>query len=588
MERVLTGGRVLRLALLLVSVGLVGCADTKAEPTEAAGGCTPDRGMYDATTAAQITNHCGKCHGAKPDFGANVTLTGGYDSLLAGETGKRLVDRMAVRLSEKTMPPVGQPPIDHVSLDTLTEWASCGQKHPDETKGITVDRPVFTSPAAPPAGTESFDLRADDFAVAKDTIDLYQCFTFEAPVSEDRFLQRIEAVMDRSEVVHHIVLLKDPKQDFAVGRKTCAQMPKGALYLYAWAPGGGAVQFPEGGMRIQKGEHYVLQVHYNNGAALDNVVDKSGVRIWHGPTVGTEYGMIAPGPSLFFIPPQSTTSATGNCVFQEKTRLLAGMPHMHVLGSAFDAAVVHPDGTRTGLIHLTGWSFEMQPFYLFDTTLEPGDRLETKCTWRNDGKEGVQTGESTKDEMCFLFSFVSPTPKKMYCNEFVVEANPDVPYKPGTCAGVDANPQPGVNSVKPFLGDPPTLTGGPLPTARWELTSAYLVLPPMAGTQLNVEKSLQISRGQAWTSEGRLNVDAVMRLVIAMNTGAALDTVDTVAKSGKLTPGATPGEATWTPDCGSDAAEDILYGVTGDVLTVQVTKHLAQFAVPAVYTFTRK
>lgn len=544
--------------------------------------------MYDSTTAKLIATHCGKCHGEKPQFGAPMSLTGGYDDLIAGPVGSRAVDHIATQLANRTMPPAGQPPIEHASLDTLTEWASCGQKHPDHGKGVTVDRPVFTSPDTPPPGDATFDVRADKFAVAKNTLDLYQCFAVEVPVTEDRFLHRIESVLDRSEVVHHIVLLKDPKQDFALGRKTCAQMPKGALYLYAWAPGGGAVQFPEGGMRIQKGEHYVLQVHYNNGASLDNVVDTSGVRIWHGPVSGTEYGMVAPGPSMFWLPPKSTTTATGSCKITETTRLLAGMPHMHVLGQGFDASIVHPDGSRTGLIHLTGWSFEMQPFYLLDAVLQPGDRLETSCTWRNDGADAVQTGEKTSDEMCFLFSFVSPTPKQMYCNDFVVDAAADVPYTPSACAGANANPQPPMETTKLLLGDEPTLTGGPLPTARWELTSATLVLPPFAGTQLDVDKSVQIGRGQAWTSEGKLNMDASVRLIIGMNNGAGVDTVISVAKSGVLTAGATPGDATWTPDCGSDTAEDIRYGVTGDVLTVQMTKQLAQFSVPAVYVFQRK
>jgi hypothetical protein len=550
--------------------------------------CVPSKAVYDDHAGKLIADHCGGCHGGQPVYGAPSTLTGGYDSLIAGAVGQRPVDRIAKALAERQMPPVGTPPVPHQFLDTLTEWASCGMMHPDHSKGLVVDKPVFGAPEQPPADAQSFDLRADKFAVGEKTLDLYQCFTFEVPVEGDRFIRRIEAVIDRKEVVHHVVLLKDPAKSFPLGRKGCKTMPKDSLYLFAWAPGGGAVQFPQGGMRVQKGERYVLQVHYNNGAGLKDVADESGVRLWHGPAEGTEYGMIAPGPMVFEVPAKSTLSASGQCVMQEKVHLIAGMPHMHNLGTQFKAAVVKPDGTRKSVIELSGWSFEMQPFYLLDTWLEPGDRLETTCTWKNPGTEAVQMGEDTSDEMCFLFSFVSPAPKKAYCNDFLIPADADVDYFPGECSGFKPDVKPPRQVSKIEFGAKPTLTGGSLPDGRWELTKATLVLPVFAKGELNGETSQIISRGQAWTSGGKLTLDTAMRLLIEVSNGAGIDTMDQLSRSGSLTPTATPGEATWTPDCGGDTAETLRYGLSGEVLTVELQKKVNQFTLPAVYTFVRK
>ncbi len=565
-----------------------GAALGDADASGSAATCVPSQPMYDQQVAKLIDSHCGSCHGAKANYGAGWTLTGGYASLVAGQPGQRAVDRIAQAVAQKQMPPVGTPPVPHQALDTLTEWASCGKMHPDHSKGLVVDKPVFSAPQAPPDGTPSFDLRADQFAVGESTLDLYQCFTFEAPVDGDRFVRRIEAVLDRSEVVHHVVLLKDPAKAFPLGRKGCATMPKGSLYLYAWAPGGGAVQFPEGGMRIRKGERYVLQIHYNNGAALKNVVDQSGVRLWHGPPEGTEYGMLAPGPVAFEVPPNSTISASGQCVAAEKVHLLAGMPHMHTHGSQFKVAVVRPDGSRQSVLDLSGWSFEMQPFYNLDTWLQPGDRLETTCTWKNPGDEPVSVGEGTEDEMCFLFSFVTPPPKTAYCDDFLVPANADVDYKPGLCAGQKANPQPPRIAAKIAFGPPPTLAGGPLPDGHWELSNSTLVLPVAAKSQVNGDASLLVSRGQAWTSGGRLTLDTAVRLLIQTTNGAGVDTTDHLSRAGKLLESGEPGKANWQTDCGGTGDQSVRYGLSGDVLTVELLKPVNQFTLPAVYTFVRK
>ena len=566
-------------------------ADTASDTAAVDGAgdlCIPSRAVFDATVKQGIVDSCGTCHGATPDFGAPHTLTGDYDSLIAGKAGQRLVDRMAVRLADKTMPPVGTPPMPHAMVDTLTEWASCGDLHPDHSVGLVVDKPVFAAPKTAPADTPHFDLVADSFAVAPDLLDWYQCFTFEAPVEEDRFIRRIEAVLDQSKVVHHIVLLKDPANDFALGRKKCANMPKDSLYLYAWAPGGNAIEFPEGGMRVKKGEHYVLQIHYNNGAGLADVVDKSGVRIWHAAPGGTEYGMLAPGPLVFSIPSQSTTTSTGQCKIDAPTTILAGMPHMHELGQSFRSEIVRADGSRETVVDLTGWSFEMQPFYAFHSKLMPGDRLETSCTWRNDGKETVNMGEKTGDEMCFLFAFVTPPPTKPYCNDFFIDADSDVAYSPGVCAGASPDPAPAKVLTKLTFDAAPTLKGGTLPSARWEMTSASLIFPAFAKGQVDAEKSLQIGRGQAWTEPDRLTIDAAVRLIIGVGSGAGVDTIDTASLSGKLTAGSKPNEMIWTPDFGGTEPQTISYAIDGDTLQVRLTKKFAQFAVPALYTFTRK
>ena len=56
--------------------------------------------------------------------------------------------------------------------------------------------------------------------------------------------------------------------------------------LYAWAPGGAALQFAEGGIRLSPGQALTRAIHYNNSGQYEGTADRSGVRIYHGPTEG--------------------------------------------------------------------------------------------------------------------------------------------------------------------------------------------------------------------------------------------------------------------------------------------------------------
>lgn len=584
-QSLVTRAAMLGALLSLMAMTLTaGCAaDKTGEP---AATCVPSRAVYDAAADAMLQTHCRSCHGATPTFGAPTTF-GDYDALVAGKEGERAVDRMISRLVDGSMPSVGTPKPPHGVVDTLTEWASCGDAHPDHSVGLTSSAQVFRAPDAVAPDLPSFELRSPGFAVAPDTLDLYQCFTYAVPLDAERFVRRIEVIVDDARVVHHVVLLKDPKKDFKVGEKACKGMPPDSQYLYAWAPGAGAVEFPEGGMRVLPGEHYVVQVHYNNGAGAADVKDTSGVRIWHGPTEGTEYGMFAPGPLIFSIPPGTAYSTTGTCKIKEKTTLLAGMPHMHENGVAFSQQVVRKDGTVEPLIEITGWSFELQPFYLTPVVLEAGDRLMTTCTWQHDFAKEVPFGSGTADEMCFNFVFATPPPKDAYCDDFEIDANAAVAYTPGQCAGPSplASP-PRVTSAVRFDAAP-SPSGGANEDGHWELKQAAIYLPALAKNYV-ADGSFTAARGQAWTAaDGTLTLDLSARIVVGLTGGTGIDGAEAMSRRGKLVPTANGKSTELSPDCGAENALALKVGIEGDELIVAGSRKVSGFDVPLVYRFAR-
>jgi hypothetical protein len=369
--------------------------------------CVPSRIAFRTNALPYIEEGCGNCHGETPQFGAPQSLLD-YDALIEGEVGERLVDKMATRLLDRTMPPPAAPALGHVALDTLVTWTTCGQQHADHTVGLESSRPVWAAPDERPE-LPTFDVTANEFEVSPTTIDRYQCFVIAAPIDEPRFIRRIEPLIDDSRVLHHALVRIDRSGAGAGTEFPCPGFPPGDDYIYAWAPGQEPLQFPEGGIRVEPGETFVLQIHYNNGAGAEDVSDSSGFRVWHGPATGKEFGMVELG-NLSFPPmaPGEEGSVTWECRVDREVEVIASWPHMHEIGSAFYQDLIRVDGTTESIIELTGWQFEAQLLYDTPFTVVPGDVLRTTCEWFNTKDFTVGPGTGTADEMCFDFVYISP------------------------------------------------------------------------------------------------------------------------------------------------------------------------------------
>jgi len=443
--------------------------------------CAPDPEWWTAEGATHLETFCGDCHGAVPQFGATASLTT-YEGLFTEIDGTPLLDLLSKRLGDGTMPPrsATQPGTD---LRTkMLEWASCGVEGavpPVANPGgdFDADRPVWPDPGSPPTGTDFFDLRADEFQVSSGARDHYECFSFEVPVGEERFIRRIETIVDDARVLHHAILL--PDATLAPGEHGACNDDNPLSLVYGWAPGQGALQFEEGGIRIAPGQRLTLQIHYNNAAGHPDVRDSSGVRIYHGPVEGPEVSMLTFGPIGFRVAPLQAADVDGWCQITQPFDILASFPHMHEQGTAFTQTVIRGDGTEESVISLDGWDFDAQ--YIYDTPvkLEPGDVVRTTCRYQNTSDRALRFGSGTADEMCFNFAYVSPPPAATFCNQ----NEPPIPdaYVPGECAPSDVEDV-RVSVVRAELmeGNAPALEGGEWPVGLWKLYSADFYLPNLS------------------------------------------------------------------------------------------------------------
>ena len=556
-------------------VVFVGCGD--ATVVVADGGadagrtaCVPDRAAWASTVRPLVERQCGACHGATPQYGAPFSLLD-YDAVVAGAAGGRRVDHMVTRMVAGTMPPTGTPaPPDDVAR-AIVEWASCGAVTPPPGVGVRASAPLFRSPPTAPAGMPSFELRADRFAVTRAVTERYQCYAFDVPVTEARFARRFEVVLDHSQVVHHAVLLRDPAHTAPREPFECESMNDGAQFLYAWAPGLDAMQFPEGGLRMTPGDRFVLQIHYNNGVGADGFTDRSGVRIFHDAPTGTEYGMIALGPTAFSIPARRTGSVESACSLAPGSRMLAGGPHMHGIGTGFSQRMLRAGGAVDPVITLEGWRFDTQLLYDLPVTFAAGDRIVTHCDYNNTRDTVTRSGTHTTDEMCFNFAYVTPPPAGRFCDE-AITPRPTTSYAPGACAPPASSADVPLVTGSITVGAAPDATGGVIPAGRWVLEGVryHLSSAMSAAGAVDLAQSTIEARGQAWTGAGTVALDLNATLSLSLAGGVRFARTVPLSFASTFTSTTTPLALTTT--CPTDPAATVPralnYTVTGDTLVM--------------------
>lgn len=553
---------------LAVALLALGCT-SDPEP------CAPSDAALHAEVLPRLERYCGACHGERPDFGAPVSLVDA-DALLATRTdGTRLADRIAARILDGTMPPVGMPRLPDADADAIVGWATCGAADAPPARGLVSSAPPFLSPAEPPPGLAVLDLAANQHPVGPETRDEYRCFVIDADIPGDRFVRRFDMIYGETRVLHHLVLARDEDRALEPGDFDCSGgggMPAGAQYLYAWAPGQSALEFPAGGLRVSPADRFVVQIHYNNGAAIPDVRDSSGVRLHLGPAEGPEYGMFSVGPMDFAIPPRARTAIEGRCVIDEPLTLLAGMPHMHVLGDAFEQHVVPAGGERASLIEITGWSFETQLFYALPATLQPGDVIETTCTYQNPGAERVLFGERTTDEMCQSFLYATPPPRTPYCDEGRPDRPTDVAYVPGECLGAGVpTDAPLVRGGWERVATPPALpSSASIPEGRWilEELTVYATGGETPVGAIDFDASYVLGRGQVITDATSLTYDVSSDNVVLLDRGTRFG--GPTAQSFTIGLDATPRSAPLCP-AGADPFA-LEWALEGDVLTLGFTR----------------
>lgn len=546
-----------------------------AEAGAAAGqdGCSPSQeGQEEAQ--AFLNDSCGLCHGSTPQYGAPFSLSD--VSLLNEGEGERLA-RAVARLVEGTMPPAGQPQPSPADAQAFIDWATCGQgpQRVSPPGGFEVSRPRYPSAGAPPAEAELKAVTATAITLAPDEVDQYRCFLYSGPgdAGEERGIVRFEPSIDNARVVHHIVLYEAGEAlDFIEdGAEVDCGSGLGAA-IYAWAPGQGALHFTEGALVSGGDKRYLLELHYNNSAGLEDLIDSSGVKLYHTPPQEPRIDMMTFGPEGFTLPPMSRTEVTGYCEVQQELSVKALMPHMHELGVNISSQIQRSGAAPErweDLISLTGWDFNFQLAYdAQGLTLNTGDLVKTTCLFENDSSQTRRYGPFTEDEMCYQFAYVSPPPGERRCDHPLEEEG----YTPGVCAPTEASTiaQP-VRGVY-HIGVAPSAQGGALPTAALPLREVDIWFEQVNLGPITIDPEASWFEGTGAISideAGQLAFDVIGTSHAVSAQGANFELPMELSFAGQTALGDEQGALSLTPSCPSaDEARTIQYSAGAERFTL--------------------
>ena len=333
---------------------------------------------------------------------------------------------------------------------TISAWAAAGAQAGDERDDLSVP--------PPPSLADGLDLMTPTFTPEPAggmlaEFDEYRCFLIDPKLAQDMWITGYEVSPGNAPLVHHVLGMPvDPNAVTQSGQTNaevmqalddespdrlgwpCFSAAGEGVEMESlpttWAPGMGAVHYPQGtGIRLAKDHMFVVQIHYNlHDAELAGQSDSTRVRLQLAESVERpafvdmvdlflntlftgEVAQIEPGQAKVAVTWDADIGAwyvasSG----AEQVEIHGIFPHMHERGRTWRAELIDGDET-TCAGEVKAWDFDWQLFYFFERPLivRPGTRLRVTCGFdTRDVKQPVTPGWGTQNEMCLAGLFVVP------------------------------------------------------------------------------------------------------------------------------------------------------------------------------------
>jgi hypothetical protein len=269
----------------------------------------------------------------------------------------------------------------------------------------TAGDPMNTAGDVAEAGLHSTNgglvLRTEPFTVDPGS-ERYLCWTYTTAEA----LKVNEVAFAGAPGVHHIIFAR-----------TTAPEPEGfsecnVLFRTSWqqlfTTGAGAAKLslPSGtAHEISAGAQLLVQLHLLNVTTAEMT---QAVALTMGVTDEPDTQPVHIGGFGTFkvsVPPRQTSSIVSECVLPKTARVVALLPHMHLMGTSMTFELGSSSDDMQVAYERDPWNFDAQTIDNFDMTLQKGVHTRTTCKYDNKTDETVKYGESTFDEMCFLGAF---------------------------------------------------------------------------------------------------------------------------------------------------------------------------------------
>jgi mono/diheme cytochrome c family protein len=354
-----------------------------------------------------LAKNCQVCH---REGGANLGGMVAPMAFTTFESTRPWAKAIADNVSTKKMPPwhaskdqhgvfANERTITPAEADTLVAWAKSGAAKGNPSDAPTVKEWPQTEGWS--IGTPDVVLKMSEkpFFVNDDVVDTYEYFNTtitKEMLPEPRWIKAIE-FRPGSKVVHHIIAT-----------------PLGGI-----APGNDPTVFPDGmGRLLRPDTNVTWQMHYHKepGPGTGSY-DQSEAAIVFYPK-DAKISHVLRDESLgrfdFRVPAGDPNySIKTEYTFDEDSKIVSMMPHMHVRGKSAKYEAFYPDGTSKVLLDVPNYDFNWQTRYQYkDFEFVPkGTKLVLTTAWDNsaanpnnpDPKASVTFGEPTTAEMSFGF-----------------------------------------------------------------------------------------------------------------------------------------------------------------------------------------
>jgi hypothetical protein len=392
-----------------------GCGSDETPPAPAP---TP---TYSTDIAPLLDAHCTGCHqtgGIAPfvltDY-ASVKLKAND---IAGATERREMPPMPVNNDGSCNAYSNARWLSPSEIETFGAWAKAGAPE-GGARGPTEPPPKPPSLDDPDAVVDIGVDYLPDESLGQDD---YRCFVVASPTDELEFVTEYEVLPGNPRVVHHVIVYQPASAAAVADAHALDAAADGDGYtcfgssgidaepLALWAPGSGSITFPERtGVPLAAGRELVVQIHYNleNGVSPDRT--QVALRFAREPVITARYWSAA-NTEMVLAPGRAHVESSATNGFDQPAtfKVHGAMPHMHTLGRTLRVDARGDD--TTCLVDVDRWDFHWQGAWWYDKPLALSDvtGLDITCGFDTTSRtESVRWGDSTTDEMCISYFYVT-------------------------------------------------------------------------------------------------------------------------------------------------------------------------------------
>lgn len=319
-------------------------------------------------------------------------------------------------------------------IETITKWVDGGAPEGD-LKDRRAERKFV----------DGWNIPEPDFVVkmpqpfpvpAKGDVD-YQYLVIPTGLTEDKWVQMVEARPTDRSVVHHIVVFaRDPQSKWLRGEAEPGvpfvpprKKPNGERrsdiggggneVLTIYTPGNVPDVWKPGQAKLLKaGADLVFQLHYTaNGKNATEDQSRVGL-IWAKEAPKERIVTVGASNDKFAIPPGDPNyRVDGKMTLPNDAVLLSFFPHMHLRGKAFEYNLISADAPAQPLLKVNKYDFNWQLTYKLEQPLplKAGTKIEAVGYFDNsannrhnpDPAATVRFGEQSYEEMMIGFFDIS-------------------------------------------------------------------------------------------------------------------------------------------------------------------------------------